>query len=72
MMTDTLDIRLTDVYRNWDGNEAAKEIQRLRQLVFDAYCEGFQEGKDGGWNVGPSEEPWEKSYVRAELEGGKK
>ena len=30
MMTDTLDIRLTDVYRNWDGNEAAKKIQRLQ------------------------------------------
>jgi len=29
-MTDTLDVRLADVYRNWDGNEAAKEIKRLR------------------------------------------
>ena len=29
-MVDTLDVRLTDVYRNWDGNEAAEEIERLR------------------------------------------
>ena len=53
--------------------EAADEITRLRAengrlraLVEEAYREGFDEGKDGGWIVGPSV-PWKSSEARAAL-----
>jgi len=48
-------------------NEAADEIERLRKLVFEAFCEGFQEGKDGGWIVGANSEPWRGSHSRTAL-----
>ena len=48
--------------------EAANEIERLRVLVRDAFDEGFNEGKNGGWIVGPNF-PWKKSYSRAKLVG---
>ena len=48
--------------------EAADEIKRLRVLVREAFDEGFNEGKNGGWIVGPNF-PWKKSYSRAKLVG---
>ena len=48
--------------------EAADEIERLRVLVREAFDEGFNEGKNGGWIVGPNF-PWKKSYSRAKLVG---
>lgn len=36
------------------------EIEQLRELVKDAFFEGFQEGKDGGWVCGPVI-PWRDS-----------
>ena len=53
---------------NPDGPEAADEIERLRVLVREAFDEGFNEGKNGGWIVGPNF-PWKKSYSRAKLVG---
>ena len=50
------------------GREAADEIKRLRVLVREAFDEGFNEGKNGGWIVGPNF-PWKKSYSRAKLVG---
>jgi len=50
------------------GREAADEIERLRVLVREAFDEGFNEGKNGGWIVGPNF-PWKKSYSRAKLVG---
>jgi len=38
-----------------------QEVKDLKKLVFAAYCEGFQDGKDGGWIVGPSNQPWKAS-----------
>ena len=56
----------------WGNNdifdEAANEIERLRVLVREAFDEGFNEGKNGGWIVGPNF-PWKKSYSRAKLVG---
>ena len=68
MSEDIVD-RMLDKWQHSEENcyEAADEIKRLRDLVFDAYCEGFQDGKDGGWIVGPSGEPWKKSYARTAL-----
>lgn len=43
------------------------ENERLRALVEEAYREGFDEGKDGGWIVGPSV-PWKSSEARAALD----
>ena len=51
---------------NPDGPEAADEIERLRVLVREAFDEGFDEGKNGGWIVGPNL-PWNKSYARVKL-----
>ena len=50
------------------GREAADEIERLRVLVREAFDEGFNEGKNSGWIVGPNF-PWKKSYSRAKLVG---
>lgn len=44
--------------------------KRLQNLVEEAYCEGFDEGKYGGWIVGPST-PWKTSGARAALRGRK-
>ena len=52
----------------WREKEAADEIERLRVLVREAFDEGFNEGKNGGWIVGPNF-PWKKSYSRAKLVG---
>lgn len=38
-----------------------QEVKDLKKLVFAAYCEGFNDGKDGGWIVGPSNQPWKAS-----------
>jgi len=48
----------------------AARIANLEALVFEAFCEGFQEGKDGGWVCGAEGEPWKTSYARAALAGG--
>lgn len=45
---------------------AAALITKLEKLVKTAFDEGFQEGKDGGWIVGP-DIPWKSSDARAEL-----
>ena len=49
-------------------NEAAdriealtQEVKDLKKLAYAAYCEGFSDGKDGGWIVGPSNQPWKAS-----------
>jgi len=54
--------------------EAADEIERLRaentrlrEMLFKAFCDGFESGKHGGWVVGPSGEPWRVSETRAAL-----
>jgi hypothetical protein len=60
----TTNFKLLDVERK----EAADEIERLHELVREAFWEGFQEGKDGGWIGQGHGEPWEKSYARADLE----
>ena len=44
------------------------EIKRLHELVREAFWEGFQEGKDGGWIGQGHGGPWEKSYARVDLE----
>ena len=38
-----------------------REVKDLKKLVFAAYCEGFNDGKDGGWIVGPTNQPWKAS-----------
>jgi hypothetical protein len=43
------------------------EVKMLKDLVKEAYCEGFQDGRDGGWIVGPSI-PWKSSFARAALQ----
>ena len=38
-----------------------QEVKDLKKLAYAAYCEGFSDGKDGGWIVGPSNQPWKAS-----------
>ena len=66
------DVKLHEgVKRIEDAVKAANaRIDRLKELVEEAYAEGFQEGKDGGWNTG-YDYPWKTSDARAALEGGK-
>ena len=44
-----------------------QEVEDLKKLVFAAYCEGFQDGKSGGWIVGPSNQPWKASDTHKAL-----
>ena len=44
-----------------------QEVKDLKKLVFAAYCEGFSDGKDGGWIVGPSNQPWKASDTHKTL-----
>ena len=48
-------------------NQLRKKNKQLQELVFEAFCEGFQEGKDGGWIVGAEGEPWRKSQSKVKL-----
>jgi hypothetical protein len=43
------------------------ERNKLRKEVREAFCEGFYEGKDGGWIVGPEGSPWKESHAHAAL-----
>lgn len=45
------------------------ERDKLRKEVREAFCEGFYEGKDGGWIVGPEGTPWKESHACAALKG---
>jgi CDP-diacylglycerol--glycerol-3-phosphate 3-phosphatidyltransferase len=45
------------------------ERDKLRKEVREAFCEGFYEGKDGGWVVGPEGTPWKESHACAALKG---
>jgi hypothetical protein len=53
----------------FDKVSAIIEIERLHKLVEEAFCEGFYEGRNGGWIIGPSGDPWEKSDVKSLLNG---
>jgi len=47
--------------------DALEKIEKLKALVKESFCEGFQEGKDGGWIVGAEGEPWRKSQSKVKL-----
>ena len=47
--------------------KAADEITRLRALVYEAYVEGFDDGKNEGWICRPEGQPWNESHARAVL-----
>ena len=75
-MTDELVERLLDWPYQGEtmAHEAAdrietlnQEVEDLKKLVFAAYCEGFQDGKSGGWIVGPSNQPWKASDTHKAL-----
>ena len=75
-MSDELIARLRDCSSDeamWsrqaaDAIEALNlQIKDLKKLVFAAYCEGFNDGKDGGWIVGPTNQPWKASYTHKAL-----
>jgi hypothetical protein len=53
------------------ASEGADEIYRLRKLVYDAFWEGFQSGRDGGWIGQGQGHPWKVSDAYAELEKSK-
>lgn len=44
------------------------ENERLRALVKEAFWEGFQSGKDGGWIGQGHGKPWDQSEAKMELE----
>jgi hypothetical protein len=58
-----------------DRAEAAEaRVKEMKKMVKAAYCEGFWAGKDGGWIVGPENQPWNASDVckaLAAMEKGK-
>ena len=47
--------------------EVTALVRDLKKMVKAAYCEGFRDGKDGGWIVGPENQPWNASYSRTAL-----
>ena len=46
---------------NAERDRLQREVKDLKKLAYAAYCEGFSDGKDGGWIVGPSNQPWKAS-----------
>lgn len=43
--------------------EVEELVRDLKKMVKAAYCEGFRDGKEGGWIVGPENQPWEASDI---------
>lgn len=53
--------RMAQVVMDNGAEALSREVKNLKKLVFAAYCEGFHDGKDGGWIVGPTNQPWKLS-----------
>ena len=54
---------------NAERDRLQREVKDLKKLAYAAYCEGFSDGKDGGWIVGPSNQPWKASDAHKALNG---
>lgn len=47
-----------------------KELrEKLNRVVREAFNEGFQEGRDGGWVWGDPSPAWKESFALKELKG---